>query len=360
MAKEVRARLLGLDLVRGLAAYGVVVIHTLGNQPRTPSGVRFVGLCLGFAVPSFLAVSLYLSSGRLLLSGPSGFLRGRLERMIMPYFVWSAIFIAFRASLYLASGRADALRGLVSSPWSLLFLGKASAQLYFIPLLFLGEILAVVIISTLGERLKSPAWVVLFALLGVVLSWFDASRRHPLLSDPRVSDLGQVALTVGSDLLWCLPYVALAFLFQLSAVNRRMRSISGLGALFLAAFVCALNWIGATGAADAYLPFGTRELVIAFGCVAAAVAVSPAVPRSRWIESLAACTFGIYLVHPLAIEASEWALTKAHVLRGGDGSAAGIALIAAVVFAESWLFVSLSMRLPILARFLYGVRPTAR
>ena len=29
------SRLLGLDLMRGFAAYGVVVIHTLGHEPTT-------------------------------------------------------------------------------------------------------------------------------------------------------------------------------------------------------------------------------------------------------------------------------------------------------------------------------------
>src|SRR5262249_25913308 len=153
------ARLLGVDLLKGLAAYGVVVIHSLGRQPRTAATESFVGLFLGFSVPYFLAASLFLTCGKLLATGPQGFLRGRVERLIVPYLVWTAIFVAVRSALYAATGRADDLRSLWGSPLSVLFLGVASAQLYFIPLLFVGELLAVALVSALGDRLRRPAVV---------------------------------------------------------------------------------------------------------------------------------------------------------------------------------------------------------
>ena len=351
------ARLLGVDLVRGFAAYGVVVIHTLGNQPRSPSGARFVALFLGFAVPYFLAVSLYLTAGRLLSKGPHGFLRSRIERMIVPYLVWTSLFVAFRVLLYVSSGRSAELPALVGSPLPLILLGKAAAPLYFVPLLFVGEVTAVGLCRALGGRLGSSSAIVPFALLGIVLSWFDTSRRDPLWNDRSLSDLDRVGLTLASDWLWCLPFIAFAFLFQLPEVRRRTGSIPLYALPALAASLMALDWIGAAYGSAAFLPFATRELILAFGCLAGAVAVSSVIRPARWIDSLSACTFGIYLVHPLVIEANELMLRRAHLLGGEKGTAPWIAALAAVSFAMSWVVVSWTMRVRVLARFLYGVRP---
>lgn len=352
-------RLLGVDLLRGLAAYGVVLIHSLGNQPRAESTERFVALFLGFAVPYFLAVSLFLTVGRLLASGHRGFLRGRLERLVVPYLVWTLIFVAFRSLLYVATGRRNDLRSLLTSPLPLLFLGEASAQLYFIPLLIVGELMAVGLVAVLGDRLRRPAVVVPFALIGVAVSWFDTFRREPMLKDRYVADLTRVGLNEVSYVLWCLPFLALALLFQLEPVRRRVGSIPGGFLPLLGVALLSVDLVNMTSAAEPYFPYTTRELVVAFGGLAFGVAVSPFVAPTRWLESLSACTFGIYLMHPLVIEFLEQVMTRTGLLRGVTVTPPLIAPFAALAFAITWGLVAVSIRVPLLARVLYGVRPKA-
>ncbi len=179
-------RLRGVDLVRCLAAYGVVVIHTLGDVPHSYMAERLVAWSLGFVVPYFLAVSLFLTVGRLLEKGTSGFLRGRVARLIVPYVFWSLVFVAVRCILYAASGRYEDLRRMFTSPLPIIFLGTASADLYFIPLLLVGEVLAVLLVGRFGVRLRQPSTAALLGVLGVVALAFGPLRDASILKDPQM------------------------------------------------------------------------------------------------------------------------------------------------------------------------------
>jgi surface polysaccharide O-acyltransferase-like enzyme len=349
-------RLNGVDLLRGLAAYGVVVIHTLGAVPRSTSGNRLVGMCLGFVVPYFLAVSLYLTVGRLLVKGSQGFARDRIKRLIVPYLFWSVVFVAVRCVLYATSGRHEDLRQLLTSPLPLIFLGTASADLYFIPLLLVGEIIAVLLVAGFGERLRRPAFAWALAVLGLVASYFGIFRNALFLKDPSVSDAIRVPLTLAADALWTFPFVSVAILFQVPGVRRRIAGLSLPVACVLAVFAFGLDLMGSSGAIESVVPYPLWELVVAFSLLAFAIAVSPTIPSSRWLSSLAACTFGIYLMHPLVIEVVERIVIRLRVWHASEADAVPIALVAAVTFALSWGFVAMTLRLPIPARILYGER----
>jgi peptidoglycan/LPS O-acetylase OafA/YrhL len=350
------ARLLGVDLLKGLAAYGVVVIHSLGRQPRTAATESFVGLFLGFSVPYFLAVSLFLTSGKLLSTGPQGFLRGRVERLIIPYLVWTAIFVAVRSALYAATGRAGDLRSLWGSPLPVLFLGVASAQLYFIPLLFVGELLAVALVSALGDRLRRPAVVVPLAGAALAVCWLDTLRRSPALKDPSLSPWTRLALNEASYAVWCVPYLALALLFQLGPVRRRLETLpTGLVPLLAAAAV-AVDVSGQVPGVEEFLPYTVREVFVAFGALGFAVAASRFLEPRAWVESLSACAYGIYLVHPLVIEVFEQAIARTGPLRSLVVTPPVIATFATACFLIAWLFVAQTIRVAFLARWLYGVK----
>jgi surface polysaccharide O-acyltransferase-like enzyme len=350
-------RLLGIDLARGLAAYGVVVIHSLGKPERTLAAEEFVVVFIGFAVPFFLATSLYLSAGKLLAAGPRGFLRGRVERLVVPYLVWTAVFVAFRCLLYTASGRTEDLRALVGSPLPLLLLGESSAQLYFVPLLLVAEVVTVALVVVLGERLRRPSVGVPLALAGLALSAIDPLRQASVLKDPRVPDLARVGWTLAADLLWCLPYVFLAFLLQHPASRRRVASIRPSVVPLLVVGLLAIDLLGLVKPLDPYFPAGLREVLVAFGTLAVAIAASPAVRLSRWLESLALCTFGIYLMHPLVTEGLERLVGRAVNLNATVVTPPIIAGFAAVAFVITWACVALLMRISLVARVAFGVVP---
>jgi peptidoglycan/LPS O-acetylase OafA/YrhL len=355
MVKE--GRRLGLDLAKGFAAYGVVVIHSLGGRPRAEATEQFVGMFLGFAVPYFLAVSLFLTAGKLLESGTRGFLRGRVDRLIVPYLVWTLIFVLARSLLYAATGRADDLRTLWRSPLPLIFLGESSAQLYFIPLLFTGEVLAVALVAALGDRLRRPSVVVPIAAVGLALPWFDRIHHLSGLKDPALPSWNRVALNEANYAAWCAPYLAGALLCQLGPVRRRLESIPGSSIGIVSFAVLGIDGLSMVPAIEPYFPPLARQMVMAFGVLAAAIAISRYLRPSRWLESLAACTFGIYLMHPLVVEGFELAIGRVGRLRSVVVTPTLIASFAAVAFFVTWGLVAATIRVPTLARFLYGVRP---
>lgn len=47
-------RLLGIDLFKGIAAYGVVLIHGLGELPRDENALLISKFFVAFCVPYFL------------------------------------------------------------------------------------------------------------------------------------------------------------------------------------------------------------------------------------------------------------------------------------------------------------------
>lgn len=82
-----------LDLVKMIAAFGVVVIHL---APSTESGEavsKFFGI---FAVPFFLVVSLYFFIVRNIKLPPPRIQEQRLDRILVPYLVWTIVYTFMR------------------------------------------------------------------------------------------------------------------------------------------------------------------------------------------------------------------------------------------------------------------------
>lgn len=352
---EQPGRLRGVDLLRALAAYGVVSIHSLASLPAEASTVYWNTMFLGFVVPYFLATAFYFDFGRLQRQGTLSFLRSRFDRLLIPYLVWSALFVALRCGLYAATSRPDATADITGRPFEILFLGKAAAPLYFIPLLFMGELLAVLLVAEFGDRLRDWRLVSLLAALSLILACLDPLRYDPALKDPALSSAAKVSLTLFFYLVWCCPFVALALVFRLEPVGARIRSIPWPLAVLLAVSLLALDSLNVLHTIDGYWGPVGREPFLAFGALTLGIAVSDLVPQSRWLDSLAACSFGIFLMHPFVIETLELVLARSGAFRGLRTDAPIVATFALLVFLLSWAFVAGTMRVPLLARFLYGV-----
>ena len=348
------ARWLGIDLFKGVAAYGVVVIHSLGQVAWTPSNGRFVGMFVATVVPFFLAVALYFSTARLLSSGSAGHLRDRARRLLVPYFLWSLIYLAARTGLYMASGRADDVRAMFGRPLDLVFLGLSSAQLYFLPLLFLGELEATLAIRALGSHLHRPATVGLIAGMALLLAWYHPLRYSPLLTDPCRAPSAHVLINLANYAILCVPFVAGAILFHLARVQRLADWLTPIGGVALVVVLVLLDLVSQFPFLDSALPPPVREVAFAFGFLLAAMAISPAIPAVRWVASLGASAMGIYLVHPLAIEFLELLLVRGRFTQAVVITPAHHAIFAAVAFLLSWTVVVQFLRAPALSRILFG------
>jgi len=80
-------RLLGIDLCRGLAAFAVILVHSGDRSWGIPISDSAIQLrhSFYFAVPFFLATSLYFTTQKNLSNFTLYFWQKRLKRIIVPY-----------------------------------------------------------------------------------------------------------------------------------------------------------------------------------------------------------------------------------------------------------------------------------
>jgi surface polysaccharide O-acyltransferase-like enzyme len=118
---------LSFDAFKGVAIIAVVAIHAIyaGGSPYSPAFVYYRQL-LNFSVPLFFFIAGYWSSMAKIesLRDYTHFLRGRLSRVLIPYFFWSAILLGYEAY---CSGSIDLYQIIFK-----LFTGGACLGYYFV------------------------------------------------------------------------------------------------------------------------------------------------------------------------------------------------------------------------------------
>jgi surface polysaccharide O-acyltransferase-like enzyme len=118
---------LSFDAFKGVAIIAVVAIHAIytGGSPYSPAFVYYRQL-LNFSVPLFFFIAGYWSSKAKIesLRDYTHFLSGRLSRVLVPYFFWSAIWLGYAAY---RSGSIDFYQIVFK-----LFTGGACLGYYFV------------------------------------------------------------------------------------------------------------------------------------------------------------------------------------------------------------------------------------
>lgn len=141
---ETKQRLLGVDLCRGVAAYAVVLLHS-GDPSwgRISSFSEQIHYLFSFAVPFFLAASFYFMICKLNADFSLASWKARCQRILIPYMVWTVIYLIVKTIMFLALNQKEELNRLLRDPFSIIFYGGASFQLYYLPLLLVGTSLLI-------------------------------------------------------------------------------------------------------------------------------------------------------------------------------------------------------------------------
>lgn len=146
---EKQSRLNGIDLIRDVSAFAVAILHS-GDETNSINVGYWASelreFC-GFVVPFFLVTSFYLLISKFASTGKSYPINLRIERLLIPYAIWSVIYLVVRSVKFLLVNEPEDFKK-ISDITSVVFFGAASVQLYFIPLLFTGTFLLI-----LAERL---------------------------------------------------------------------------------------------------------------------------------------------------------------------------------------------------------------
>jgi len=383
-----KQRIIGLDLLRGVAAYAVVVIHTgkLMIYSGFPTNEWTAALTeiSRFAVPFFLAISFYFMIRKLYTTASHSSwvfqLKSKWHRLLVPYLCWSTIYLSLR--LLKALGRPDGLGQLFQDPVMIIFLGGASIHLYFLPLLFLGSFL-LIIPEYLARRqrqvninintiiLMFVSSMVVYEL--IIVSGNDFQFGSNCLEDTSSCSVAfqsllgfalpsaknnQLLRLVLVALAWfaqCLPYIFMAMAFNHPAIEKKIRIPSKHYVFFSTCLIVLLSifWVISTYKVM-YFPRSLYELIIAFSWLIVGIYLSKKMKDNWIVNNLGTCSFGIYLMHYLILVIYTTLIDK---LANGFlkiSPTLTMLILATLSFGTSWVITSLFMHKKATSKILFG------
>jgi fucose 4-O-acetylase-like acetyltransferase len=354
-------RLVGIDLFRGLAMYAVIILHIdEGLQVLPPTWLSISNFAY-FSVPFFLATAFYFAINKLYTSQGSYPLKSRLLRLLIPYGIWSVLYLLYKAAKYTVAGESNRLFQLFQDPLSLVFFGGASYHLYFLPLLAMGtllirfaeflierkvswkgagliafvSLLVYEVILSSGNGLKKPDNVAFESLLATI---FPEGNSNPLL---------RLLLVEFSWAFRCLPYVMFAMVLAHPKVNKFcLKLISDYSPFWILVFL-AVNifapWV---------LPDAVEEIARGYTALVAAIAISSLLKENALIKNIGLCSFGIYLIHIFFIEVFQSVVVRLYPSYNNNVSTATLLLATTLIFLVSWGTTNFLLRHKRLAQIL--------
>ncbi|ADD28999.1 acyltransferase [Meiothermus ruber] len=288
-----------VDVYRGIAILGVLVAHVGGRFLREvpPDSehwwlIATTNRLLAWVVPAFLFLSTILI-GNSLLRNNQPYSWARLRPVVVPYLVWTGIYLLFR---YFEGN----LPPLTLERIGLYLLwGKSYFHLYYMVLAIQLVLLMPLLLPVLRRRV--PAWLVLLVSIGLTLAFYWANRLYWQVPFP------------GSTLIWYLPTLAVGLtlvkqMHGLEQIVRRYRAwglvVLGLGmSLYLPLAYDAIRNIP-VNTFQYQTGYWIYSSAVSFVLISVAIWLSRT-PLSAALQFLGRYSLHIYLLHPLVIRVLE-------------------------------------------------------
>lgn len=361
-------RLLGVDLLRGIAAYAIVFVHSGDESLGLPISQAAISLRMlfYFAVPFFLATSFYFLTSRSEIDTSPRFWRSRIDRILIPYAIWSIIYLIFRSIFFFQSQQIDRLWDLLRDPLAIFFFGGASYQLYFLPLLFTGTFL--VAIAKYLQKIRTNRFVIgCLAILSLIAYEWLTNSGNSFHLNPNTA-FKNLVQTAGWDinslpllrfllvqiawLLNCFPYLFIGITIlpicdRISKWNSYYRSI--------AAVLCGVGFFLLSAPIFIDLPAILKDVGRAYSLLLIAIVLSGYIKQGWIFQSVGACSFGIYLIHPFAMLGVKGILAKTLPILSNEVSILSMLTISIGSFTISWIAIALMMRNKWIAKYTLGV-----
>lgn len=159
----------GIDVLRALAAFAVVMIHTPVSANETELKKIILGV-LPFANGVFAVMAgFFLLESLYKYQNWQSFLKSRFRRLILPYIIWSLIYLLLNIAFDLIRKEPSAFDFARFDCWvSIVFAGGAGVQLWFLAALFYVQLFIFFVFSFCKEQFQKQVSGLLFVLLGVL------------------------------------------------------------------------------------------------------------------------------------------------------------------------------------------------
>lgn len=346
-----KSRLRGVDWVRGIAVFAVVILHTDEGLSQVPPLWQALTILARFAVPFFLAASFYFSASTLYCIPDQFPWQRRLARLLVPYFVWSTFYLAYRTFKYGLTRQPERIWASLRDPLSLIFLGGSTLHLYFLPLLLVGTCLMGTVGLFVIRQHLPQRYLLGLTILGSLAyegllrsgngfepvsgtAFRSLSSLLPVVDTP-AARLGFVAFVWG---IQCLPYLLLAVSLARIPMQTWWHSNIRRPVVIVGSLTLLFGWL---------LPPSLYELLSGYSAMLMALTLSPVISPNRTVERLGDCAFGIYLIHLLFVETFQTIVKRMYPAFNEMASTQALLLAATAIFLLSWMAVVLLHRTPL-------------
>lgn len=359
-----KQRLIGIDLLRGLAIYAVVILHSDEGILVKPIGWTAILQFSGFAVPFFLATSFYLIINKLSFSRSQFPWKSRLTRLLIPFGIWSLVYLLQKTIKYLLKHENDKLVHLFQDPVSIIFFGGSAFHLYFLPLLFSGTVLVTLLYSLLKKQFNLQTIVICFlastSIYEVLLvtgnsfqigagiafqkfleATFPTGNQNPII---RIF-LGELAW-----LIRCLPYIFMAMLLTVPSISKKISQFDTSSTLVLFFIFVTLNLYG-----NLFIPESLYEIARGYTTLIFAISLSNNLKEHHIIANLGSCSFGIYLIHLLVVEVFQSLEKRIYDITDIQVSVITLLTFSICSFIVSWIATYLLMKKKSISKLMFGV-----
>lgn len=342
-------RLLGIDLCRGLAAFAVILVHSGDSSwgiPISNLAIQFRH-SFYFAVPFFLATSLYFTIQKDLSNFSWYFWQKRLKRIVVPYLVWSVFYLISKSFVFWFSNDHSQISKLFLDPLSIIFFGGASYHLYFLPLLLSGTLWLYLARDINKISILSLILCLIFSIIIYQALYFtdNSFEMNSYIAFSNIINLipsgnwfypiWRITLVYLAWSLRCLPYFLVAILINRLLKNYQNKWLySKRVILSMLLLFCFMNTIGRT-----FLPVIVSNLVIAYSLLILGLSSSNYLKNNALIRNVGLCSFGIYLIHPFVKSAVEIILIQFLPQLTNKVSITSISVYSISTFLLSWIFI---------------------
>lgn len=149
----------GIDLLRGIAAFGIVGCH-LSLPERTDAGCLVTVLC-DFNVGLFAAIAGFLMGGVNRPRELFGYAKKRAGRLLPPYVAWSVVFLLMTIvfDILLDGGQVNPRYHTPRFWIGTVFWGGSAAHLWFLACLLYAQVLSAWAFGVLNEAKHGILWL---------------------------------------------------------------------------------------------------------------------------------------------------------------------------------------------------------
>jgi len=264
-------RVVSIDLLRIVAAVGIIWFHTEGAPYRQ----------IGYAaLPMFLLLFFALITRQAPACSTRHFLKRRWDRLLKPWLFWSAVYGVARLTHAASTRDLTSLANLLS-PETLL--AGTYIHLWYLPYAFMSGLLIHALNRPISKVSSNPLVVLAATAVGVLTLAVCTSDRHTSAWVPPLPQwaFGLAAIPLG---------LAVGRSLAIPSPRARALHLAGISVATTAAGLIAIPFHVASG----FIPYG---LAVALVCLACGWRVR----GNGFVAAVAPLTFGIYLVHPLVM-----------------------------------------------------------